>query len=59
MSGRTEIEEAELCAMVAMLLKKGTVQQKSTVTLTLMHAASAPRCIDLPQSARLTFLQLP
>lgn len=41
--------------MVAML------QQKSTVTLTLIHAASTPPCIDLPlnctQSPALTAMK--
>lgn len=32
---------------VAVLIEKGTVQQKSTVTLTLIHAARTPPCIDL------------
>ncbi len=34
--------------MEAPLIKNGTAQQKSTVTLTLIHAAHTPPCIDLP-----------
>ena len=47
--GGTDTEkegERELCTMVAMLIKNGTAQQKSTVTLTLIHALLP--CIDLP-----------
>lgn len=38
--------------MVAMLIKNGTAQQKSTVTLTLIHAASTPPCIDPPLNSK-------
>ncbi len=38
--------------MVAMLIKNGTVQQKPTVTLTLIHAASAPPYIDSPLNCK-------
>lgn len=43
--------------MVAMLIKNGTVQQKSTVTLTLIHAASTPLCIDCTHSAALNIVK--
>lgn len=34
--------------MVARLIKNDIAQQKSAVTLTLIHAARTPSCIDLP-----------
>lgn len=34
--------------MVARLIKNDIAQQKSAVTLTLIHAACTPPCIDLP-----------
>lgn len=42
------VREWESLSIVAVLLKNGTVQQKSTVTLTLIHAETTPPCIDFP-----------